>query len=372
MTAATLHGSAIIADGYGRFYIETIEVGPPGPGEVRVTMAAAGVCHTDHASLNWPGPLVMGHEGAGYVESIGENVEGLHPGQPVLLNWAIPCGKCFQCGHGADALCERTHEINIARWGTSRAHAGATQWRGKAIERAFHLGTFSHHTVVRAEAVTPLPNDLPVNVACVLGCAVMTGVGSAINVAAIAPGESVAVIGCGGVGLNVIQGARIAGAGTIIAIDRIQARLERARELGATHLEHACDSDSNHARLIASIKARTDGRGVDHAFEATGVSALAFLPLRLARHGGNALQVSGAHGAATLELPQLFWNKRYLAPLYGGCVPSRDFPRLFEWAAQGELELASLISHRYPLENLGRAFDDMLQGRSSKSVLEIA
>ena len=365
-------GKAIIADGEGRFSLEAVDVDPPAAGEVRVAMAAAGVCHTDHASLRWPGPLVMGHEGAGHVEAIGDGVEGLDVGQPVLLNWAIPCGRCYQCDRGAAALCERTHELDVPKLGNSRAHAGATRWRGLAVERAFHLGTFSTHALVRAEAVTPLPATLPIEAACILGCAVMTGVGSAINVAAVAPGDTVAVLGCGGVGLNVIQGARIAGARTIIAIDRVPARLERASALGATHTLVPRDDDTGHARLIADVRALADGRGVDHAFEATGVPALAFLPLKLARNGGHALQVSGAHGPASLELTDLFWNKRYLAPLYGGCVPARDFPRLFDWIARGQLELAGLISHRYPMEALDRAFEDMLAGRSSKGVLRIA
>lgn len=372
MTAGVVRGNAILADGEGHFSRETIEVDPPAVGEVRVAIAAAGVCHTDHASQRWPGPLVMGHEGAGHIEAIGDGVEGLQIGQPVLLNWAIPCGHCFQCERGAEALCERTHELDIARLGSSRVHAGATRWRGQAVERSFHLGTFSQYTLVRAEAVTPLPAGLPLDAACILGCAVMTGVGSVVNVAAVAPGESVAVLGCGGVGLNVVQGARIAGAQTVIAIDRVPARLQRARELGATHALLAQDDDAGHARLIAAVRALTDGRGVGHAFEATGVPALAFLPLKLARNGGNALQVSGAHGPAALELTDLFWNKRYLAPLYGGCVPSRDFPRLFEWIAEGKLELAGLISHRYPMDALDRAFEDMLQGRSSKGVVCIA
>ena len=372
MTASVVRGSAILADGEGHFSLETVEVDPPAASEVRVAIAAAGVCHTDHASLHWPGPLVMGHEGAGHVEAIGDGVQGFEIGQPVLLNWAIPCGQCFQCERGAESLCERTHELDAARFGNSRAHAGATRWHGEPVERSFHLGTFSQYTLVRADAVTPLPLDLPLDAACILGCAVMTGVGSAVNVAAVAPGESVAVLGCGGVGLNVIQGARIAGAQTIIAIDRVPARLQRARELGATHALLAQADDIEHARLIAEVRALTCGRGVDHAFEATGVPALAFLPLKLARNGGSALQVSGAHGPATLELTDLFWNKRYLAPLYGGCVPSRDFPRLFEWIVQGKLELAGLISHRYPMNALERAFDDMLQGRSSKGVLCIA
>jgi S-(hydroxymethyl)glutathione dehydrogenase/alcohol dehydrogenase len=372
MTANVVRGNAILADGEGHFSLEAIEVDPPAAGEVRVAIAAAGVCHTDHASLRWPGPLVMGHEGAGRIEAIGEGVQGFEIGQPVLLNWAIPCGHCFQCERGAESLCERTHELDVARSGNSRAHAGATRWRGEPVERSFHLGTFAQYTLVHAEAVTPLPPDLPLDAACILGCAVMTGVGSVVNVAAVAPGESVAVLGCGGVGLNVIQGARIAGAGMIIAIDRVPARLERARELGATDTLLARDDDTDHARLIAEVRALTDGRGVDHAFEATGVPALAFLPLKLARNGGNALQVSGAHGPATLELTDLFWNKRYLAPLYGGCVPARDFPRLFGWIVEGKLELAGLVSHRYPMEALERAFDDMLQGRSSKGVLRIA
>lgn len=372
MTPAVVSGPALIGDGAGGFVVDTIDVDAPGPGEVRVALAAAGVCHTDHAALRWPGPLVLGHEGAGHVEAIGAGVEGFAPGQPVLLNWAIPCGACFQCGRGADALCERTHELDPARFGTSRAHAGATRWRGRALERAFHLGTFAKYTLVRSEALTPLPPDLPLDQACILGCAVMTGVGSAINVAAVAADESVAVVGCGGVGLNVVQGSRLARARTIIAIDRVPARLERALALGATHVLQAADGDSGQENLVAAVRALSDGRGVDHAFEATGVPALAFLPLRLARNGGSALQVSGAHGPATLELPQLFWNKRYLAPLYGGCVPARDFPRLFDWVAQGRLELASLISHRYPLAALAQAFDDMLAGRSSKGVLQIA
>ncbi|NUR23583.1 zinc-binding dehydrogenase [Frateuria sp.] len=369
MSSGVASGPAVIADGEGRFVVDTIEVDPPGPGEVRITVAAAGVCHTDHASLQWPGPLVMGHEGAGHVEAIGDGVEGLVVGQPVLLNWAIPCGDCFQCARGADALCERTHELDVPRLGNSRAHAGGTRWRGRPVERSFHLGTFARHALVRAEAVTPLPSGLPLDLACILGCAVMTGVGSAINTANVLPGDSVAVLGCGGVGLNVIQGARIAGACTIIAIDRVPARLDLARQLGATHLLQADDDDPDHALLLAEIRELTGGRGADHAFEATGVPALAFLPLQMARNGGNSLQVSGAHGPATMQLPQLFWNKRYIAPLYGGCVPARDFPRLYDWHAQGLLELAPLVSHRYPLEALDRAFADMLYGRSTKGVL---
>ena len=367
-TPGVLRCRAAIADGEGGFAIDAIEVDPPGPGEVRVAIRSAGVCHTDHASLRWPGPLVMGHEGAGVVESIGPGVEGLAPGMPVLLNWAMPCGECFQCARGDAALCERTHGTGRDTSAGSGAHPGNTRWRGRPVARAFHLGTFAGYALVRAEAATPLPDALPPDPACLLGCAVMTGVGSAVNVARVAPGDSVAVLGCGGVGLNVVQGARIAGAATIIAIDRVAARLDLARAFGATHaLVAGDDLDA----LVAQVRALTGGRGADHAFEATGVAALAFWPLRLARNGGNALQVSGAHGQGQVALTDFFWNKRYLAPLYGGCVPSRDFPRLFDWIAEGALDLDSQVGRRRPLGELDQAFDDLLAGRGGKTVLHL-
>ena len=371
MSGGVVFGRAAIADGEGSFVIDEVEVSAPQGGEVRIRMTAAGVCHTDHASLRWPGPLVIGHEGAGYVDAVGADVQGLAPGQPVLLNWAIPCGHCPQCGRGDQALCDRTHETDPDRYGTSRPHAGATRWRGRPVERAFHLGTFSEYATVRAEAVTALPPELPPEQACVLGCAVMTGIGSAVNVAAVQPGETVAVVGCGGVGLNVIQGARLAGAGRIIAIDRRSDGLERARAMGATDVVLAAEDDAECDRIVAAVHALTQRHGVDHAFEATGVAALAFLPLRLARNGGNALQVSGAHGDVTVAMPRFFWNKRYMTPLYGGCVPARDFPRLFSWVARGEIQLASLISREYPLDALPDAIDDMLAGRVAKGVIRI-
>ncbi len=359
---------AAIGDGQGGFVIDHTEVRSPQAGEVRVKLHAAGICHTDHASLRWPGPLVLGHEGAGTVEALGEGVAGLHLGQAVLLNWAIPCGGCPQCQRGRGSLCERTHGVAPQR-GSSAPASGHTLWRGQAVERSFKLGTLAEHTLVRAEAITPMPAHLPMRCACILGCGVMTGVGAAINVATVQPGDTVAVVGCGGVGLSVIQGARLAGAARIIAIDRREAALARAKDLGATHLLQAPEPDPEHQQLRQQVLALTDGRGADHAFEATGQAALAFLPLKLVRNGGNAVQLSGAHGPVAVEMPEFWWDKRYLVPLYGGCLPERDFPRLFDWAARGELELERMVTHTYTLPQLGQALDDMLAGRSAKGVV---
>ena len=369
---SALWGLAALGNGAGGFEIDRIEVAAPQPGELRVRLKAAGMCHTDHASLRWPGPLVLGHEGAGEVESVGEGVTHLRPGQPVLLNWAIPCGACPQCRRGRGSLCERTHGVDTSL-GSSAPAAGHTLWRGQPVERSFKLGTFAEYTVVRAEAVTALPEPLPpqlaLRCACILGCGVMTGVGAALNIAQVQPGDTVAVVGCGGVGLSVVQGAQLAGAGRIIAVDRRPEALQRARELGATHVVQAPADDPQHDQLAAEVRGLTEGRGADHAFEATGVAALAFLPLKLCRHGGNAVQLSGAHGPVTVEMPQFWWDKRYLVPLYGGCQPKRDFPRLFQWAAAGALQLDRLVTHTYPLQQLQQALDDMLQGRSAKGVI---
>lgn len=365
-------GAAAIGDGTGGLVIAAIEVRAPQRGEVRVALRAAGICHTDQASLSWPGPLVLGHEGAGVVESVGPGVDHLMPGQPVLLNWAIPCGLCPQCQRGRGSLCERTHSLDTSL-GSSAPAAGHTLWRGKPVERSFKLGTFAEYTLVRAEAVTPLPQplskQLPMRCACILGCGVMTGVGAVINIAQVQPGDTVAVLGCGGVGLSVVQGARLAGAGRIIAVDRRSDALQRASDLGATHTLLSSADDLQHERLAVEVRALTDGRGADHAFEATGVAALAFLPLKLCRHGGNAVQLSGAHGPVSVDMPQFWWDKRYVVPLYGGCMPERDFPRLISWAQSGALNLSSMVTHTYALAQLPQALDDMLAGRSAKGVI---
>jgi S-(hydroxymethyl)glutathione dehydrogenase/alcohol dehydrogenase len=360
---------AAIADGYGSFSIEEIEVGAPREGEVVVQMKAAGICHTDHASLSWKRPLVMGHEGAGIVSAVGEGVTHVQVGDRVVLNWAIPCGRCFQCERGNEVLCETSKPAHVMKPSAGHAHRDGTRWHGDPVDRSFNLGTLCGYALVRKEAVTPIPESVPFTSACIVGCGVMTGFGSAVNVAQVQRGESVVVIGCGGVGLNVIQGARIAGAGRIIAVDANADALSRARELGATHVLAASHEDRELRIIAGKVRALTEGRGADYAFEATSVPALAFTPLRMIRDGGLALQVSGINDPVMVPMPWFMWNKRYVTPLYGGCVPSRDFPRIFSHYERGELRLDELVTRSYRLDQLGKALDDMLSGRNAKGVI---
>lgn len=360
---------AAIADGAGAFSIDEIDVASPLSGEVLVEMKAAGICHTDHASLRWRRPLIMGHEGAGIVREVGAGVTRFKPGDRVLLNWAIPCGGCFQCHSGSHSLCEWSKPAHVLEPSCGHAHAQGTTRRGVPVDRTFNLGTLSGYTLVRQEALTVLPESVPFTSACIVGCGVMTGFGSVVNTAKVQPGSSVVVLGVGGVGLNVIQGARIASASKIIALARKTARLETARQFGATHTIQVGRDDPRLERAAEKVKALTDGRGADYAFEATAIPDLAFAPLLLVRNGGMALQLSGIHDPVTVDMQWFMWDKTYITPLYGKCTPGIDFPRIFDLYKQGSLLLDQLVTRTYALQDLPQAIDDMLEGRNSKGVI---
>ena len=360
---------AAIADGFGRFELDTIEVGDPMDDEVLVQVRASGICHTDHASLQWRRPLIMGHEGAGIVRAIGPLVHEFSIGDLVVLNWAIPCGTCFQCGRGAQVLCESSRPAHVLERSDGHARAGGTLWRSIPIDRSFNLGTLSEWTLVRSAALTRLPTGVPFSSAAIVGCGVMTGFGTLINVARPQPGDRIVVLGCGGVGLNIIQAARLAECGRIIALDQRLACLERARNFGATHTWQISPADDSLDEVVHQVRDWTEGRGADFAFEATSVPRLAFSPLRFVRDGGMALQVSGINESVKATMPDFMWNKTYLTPLYGDCVPSRDFPRIFRHYLQGELKLDELVTRTYSLGELSNALTDMMEGRNAKGVI---
>src|SRR3546814_494344 len=221
---------AAIAVGNGTFSIEEVELAEPQADEVIVKMKAAGLCHTDHDSLSWGKPIVMGHEGAGVVHQIGGDVDGIAVGDHVILNWATPCGHCFQCLEGNQHICENNSPVAAGANGYTpgHAHLSGTRWKGEPVERSFNLGTFSEYALVKALAVVKNPSaSMPFAAASIISCGVMTGYGSVVNAAKVKPGSSVVVLGAGGVGLNVIQGARISGAARIVVIDVHAGRLDR-------------------------------------------------------------------------------------------------------------------------------------------------
>ena len=356
---------AAITDGKGNFSIELIEVGKPNDDEVLVSLKAAGICHTDWDSLTWANRftwskhLILGHEGAGIIEAVGKNVTHVQKGDAVLLNWAISCNACFQCLQGNYSICEaEKHPTRTA-----------TLWKGQPIQRSFNIGTMSTHTIVKKEAVVKIDVAIDFASAAIVGCGVMTGYGSAVKAAKVKAGSSVVVIGCGGVGLNVIQGARIAGAERIIAIDLMSSRLEMAKQFGATHLIQASKTDKDLLQSHEQVKALTGGRGGDYAFECTGVSALGAAPLRMVRNAGIAVQVSGIEEDLTIDMNLFEWDKIYINPLYGKCNPPVDFPILFKLYKKGDLLLDELVTQTYQLEELDRAFEDMLAGKNAKGVI---
>ena len=362
---------AALTNGDGHFFIDDIEVDEPEADEVRVKMMAAGLCHTDYDSLRWGRSIVLGHEGAGIVESIGPEVSELAVGDRVILNWAIPCGKCFQCREGNEHICEENSPVTAGNQ-VNKGHArpGATRCKGMPVARSFHLGTLSGYTLVRQAAlVKNSSSKISFPAASIIGCGVMTGYGSVVNAAKVKKGSSVVVLGCGGVGLNVIQGARIAGAARIIAVDVQEQRLQWSRKFGATDIYHADRSDHGLLHAAEEIRKMLDGRGADYAFECTAIPQLGAAPLAMVRNAGMAIQVSGIEQEINIDMNLFEWDKIYINPLYGKCRPQTDFPRIIELYDRGELMLEEMITRTYPLNDLDKAFDDLLRGKNAKGAI---
>lgn len=369
MSGDTITTRGAISDCNGSFTIEEIEVHPPAENEVRVQIKSSGLCHTDYDSLRWDYSCILGHEGAGIVESVGKGVEYVKPGDKVLLNWAIPCRACFQCQNGNTNICENNSPVTGRNPDQGMAHSGSTTRNGKPLKRSFNIGTLSGYTVVRKEAVIPYQTEIPFESACIIGCGVMTGYGSVVKAAQIQAGSSAVVLGTGGVGLNVIQGAKISGASYIIAVDVNEERLSMARKFGATHLIQAERTDKNLLKAAEKVKTILGGRGADYAFECTGVPALGATPLAMVRNAGTAVQVSGIEEEITIDMNLFEWDKTYLNPLYGKADPIHDFPKLLRLYETGSLLLDELITRTYALDDLQSAIDDMMAGRNAKGVI---
>lgn len=352
-------GTAAVTRGDGTFTLEQVEWQQPQANEVLVKIQASGICHTDLDSMSWGDNLILGHEGAGVIVACGDEVTGYRVGDRVLLNWAMPCGHCFQCRHGAENICEHKPTVPAERFRCA-SHS--------PLKPSFGLGTLAAYAVVPSQALVRIGETIPFASACLLGCGVMTGFGSAVNVAQVQPGQSVVVLGAGGVGLSVIQGAAYAGASQIIAVDINPSRLELAKGFGATHQILSTADDADLTVAAAAVRDLT-GRGADFAFECTAVPRLGPAPLRMIRNGGTAVAVSGIEQTIPVDMELFEWDKIYINPLYGKCRPSIDFPLLLSLYERKRLLLDEMISRTYPLSSLVEALDDMKRGRITKGVV---
>jgi len=359
-----MKAKAALSDGKGNFFFDEVDIGDPGENEVRIRIGASGVCHTDWDTMRCGRTIILGHEGAGVVDRAGRGVSHVKEGDRVLLNWAIPCGDCFQCQRGAENLCEGRIQVSRER----------VKHEGRPVDPSFRLGTMAEVALVPKQAVIPIPEqvEIPFTSACIIGCGVMTGVGSVLNAAKVEKGSTVVVLGTGGVGLSVIQGARVAKAGRIIGVDANPDRLRLATRFGASHTILAERSDTGLLRAAEKVRDLTSGRGADYAFESTAVPDLGSAPLAMVRNGGTAVGVSGIEQPISFDMELFEWDKTYINPLYGQCSPTRDFPRILEFYRKGELLLDEMVTRTYSLEGLGQAFEDMHQGRNAKGVLVMA
>ncbi|HQY93542.1 Zn-dependent alcohol dehydrogenase [Caldilinea sp.] len=348
--------------------VETLDLSAPRAGEVRVRIRAAGVCHSDwhliSGATQHPLPAALGHEGAGEVVAVGPGVTRLQVGDSVSLNWAPACGECFYCLHDSPCLCDAYLEpiwAGVMLDGTPR-YALA----GQPVYHYCGLGCFSDYVVVPVQSCVLLDPRVPASVAALIGCAVTTGVGAVLNTAQVRPGSSVAIFGAGGVGMSMVLGAKLAGAARIIVVDRVAQKGEFAMSLGATHFVPAGDY------AIGEIRALTGGRGVDYAFEAVGSPAVQEACLAAARPGGTIVLAGLAPMGSSTNLPGAVLTrqeKTVKGSYYGSAHPPRDFPFLASLYLDGLLDLDSLITRTYRLEEINSAYTEMLAGSVVRSVV---
>ncbi|WP_416482172.1 Zn-dependent alcohol dehydrogenase [Streptomyces sp. CL12] len=342
--------------------LDGIEAAGFGPGKVRIRVRATGLCHSDLSAMNGvlpqPAPFVPGHEGAGEVLEVGEGVRHLKPGDRVVVCWLPACGGCPACRRGQTELC-------LAGF----MNAGTPNFRrpGGDVFGFAGTGTFAEEVVLDAGCAVPIPDDVPYDIAALIGCGVTTGLGAALNTADLAAGSSVAVIGCGGVGMSAIQGARLKGAAEIVAVDPVPARREAALRFGATR---AVSPDG----LAEARQQVTGGEGFDYVFEVVGRSATARTAYENTRRGGTLVVVGAGAMDDFLQLNmfELFFDeKRILPSLYGGGDVVRSYERAIALWRSGRIDLAGLITHRVPLAAVNEALDQMRTGTALRTCIEI-
>lgn len=348
--------------------IAEVELAPPRRGEVLVRMGAAGLCHSDLSVINGdrprPTPIALGHEAAGVVEQLGEGVEDLAIGDHVVLVFVPSCGHCDPCAEGRPALCEPAAKANGA--GELLGGGRRLSRNGSPVHHHIGVSAFAEHAVVSRRSLVKVPKDLPLVEAALFGCAVLTGVGAVINTARVTAGQSVAVVGLGGVGLAALLGAAAAGAARIIAIDLLPAKLELARQLGATDAVDAAAADA-----IELVKALTRG-GVDHAIETAGSVKALELAYAITRRGGTTVTAGLPNPAHRMQLQavSLVAEERTLKGSYvGSCVPSRDVPRYIALYRQGRLPVDRLLSETIALDDINAAFDRLADGETVRQVI---
>lgn len=342
-----------------------LELADPGPGEVRVKMTASGVCHSclhayDGSHSNIPMPIVLGDEGSGVVESVGAGCERLKPGDHVIISWAPDCGRCHYCALGYPGLC-------LNGPGAGQAYGGGTRWSLDG-EPVHHYGpaTYGPHIVVPEAAAVGVREDFPLDLAALIGCSVTTGFGAVVNTADVRAGQSVAIFGCGGVGLNAVQGAAVTGAYPIIAIDVLDSKLELARHFGATHTINLTKDD-----LMAEVLKLT-GHGVDASFVAVGNTRAMEQGLEvLAKQGVEVVIGLPATGETFAVDPRLLMagERRILGSRYGSGNPMVEFPRMVDLAMAGLLKVEDLVTKRYGLDEADEAFRALAAGEQARGLI---
>lgn len=343
--------------------VETVTPIDPGARDVVVRIDASGVCHSDLSVINGTlpvrDPMILGHEGAGTVEWIGAEVSRVRPGDRVILSLTPVCGACWHCLRHETHLCEMGSAVN----GTKRA----TRSDGTTVACLSGLGTFSDSVAVHEASCIPVSTDLPADQLALIGCGITTGLGAALHTAAVYPGATVAVIGCGGVGTSIIQGARIAGAGQIIAVDPVELKRSSASHFGATNSVDPMAGDP-----VEQVKSMTGGRGVDFAFEAVGHHDLIVQALNMTRKGGTTVLVGVPHYTTAVSvpvMPLILHDKTIKGSYYGSSRTTRDFPKFISLIETGRLDLGSMVSLRLPLDQINDAFTAMKNGEVLRSVI---